>query len=96
VDIFDDNIRNDLNNALKDIMTLYGSNEPLEALAMYCKDYEWDEWFKFYEAGGTREEFDNYMEDEYRKIEFKKMEDPAIAMAFNKVDILIKDYFKNY
>lgn len=85
-----------LDAALKSIMKLYKCDNPLEALVMYCKDYEWNEWFKFYEAGGTKEEFDNYMKKEYRAIESEKMKDPEKAMISNKVNILIKEYFKDY
>lgn len=80
---------------LNELMKIYGCNNQLEALVMYCKDYEWDEWFKFYEAGGTIEEFNNHMETEYRKTETSRMKDPKKSMAFNKVNILLKEYFKD-
>ena len=85
-----------LDDAIKDIMEIYKCEDPLEALIMYCKDFEWDEWFKFNQSGGTKEEFDKYMEAKYRKIEFERMKDPEKSMAFNKVNVLIKEYFSDY
>jgi hypothetical protein len=87
---------NILDRALDNIMELYECDNPLEALTMYCEDYEWDKWVKFNKSGGTSKEFKAHMETEYRKVESERMKDPEKAMAFNKVNILIKEYFKDY
>lgn len=78
--------------ALQRIMVLYKCNDPLDALIRYCLDYEKDGWLKMKAKGGTREEYEQHMAEEYRRFEMGRLTNPEMAAANNKLIILLEKY----
>ena len=84
-----------IDKALQSIMELYNCDNPLEALVQYSKDYEEYEWLKMKSRGGTREEFEEYLKEEYKKCENTNMIDMNMAIVNNRVAIMIERYPKD-
>ena len=81
-----------LEQALQGIMNFYGCDNPLEALIEYCRDYEAGIRQEILENGGTEEDVQIALEEEYDEIELGRMADPEIAMVYNKYEVLIKNF----
>jgi len=81
--------------ALEEIMVLYGCDNPIDALIRYAKDYEEELRQEILLHGGTEEDVQEALEEEYSEIEIGRMTDPEIASTFNKLSILIDKYPKD-
>ena len=89
------NFEDELNKALEEIMDFYGCDNPIDALIRYSKDYEEEIRRQIYEDGGTEEDVQQTLEEEFSEFELGRMSDPEIAASYNKLSVLIKKYPKD-
>ena len=89
------NFEDELDEALKEIMDFYEVDNPIDALVMYAKDYEENLRQEILESGGTDEDVQEVLEEEYSEIEIGRMIDPEIAATYNKLAVIIKKYPKD-
>jgi hypothetical protein len=89
------NFENELDEALKEIMDFYKCDNPLEALIKYSKDYEEELRDIIYDDGGTEEDVQQTLEEEFAEFELERMSDPEVAACYNKLSVLMKEYPKD-